>query len=117
MRHGKTNKANTKSRINRSKISEHTKRFRAQYEALPEGGRRYIGDSIPVYVRTLSSVGGIRPNRKGYGSNHPEFSRKVAPITAVPHRVAIGLQAMMTASITALTTLLPKSRRELKRNV
>ena len=56
-------------------VSRHTKRFRALFEPVrfPDGslgaGRRYVGDSPPVLVRSMASVGG--PTRRAMKEAHP----------------------------------------------
>lgn len=100
MRHGKMNKANTKPRIGKP-ISAHTRRWR-------------VGSPL-IHVRNLVSVGARPVGRSSHWNRNPEFSRKVAPITALPHWLASGLTSMMQSTTKAISNLLPKTKRELKR--
>lgn len=105
-----------KSTIDKRKISAHTKRFRALYAPNVDengcrvNGQHYIGDSPPVIVRSLTHVGGSRPTAYRHrGSGTPTIP--LARIAAIPPFMR-GMVAMATAT---LKTLLPKSKRELKR--
>ena len=101
MRHGKMNPANTKPKRDAGKISKHTLRFREDNKS-------------PIYKDNLVSCGAARrPGRKKLKSRG---GISVSPMTSLPFNIATGLQSMMMASTAVLASLLPKSKRELKRN-
>lgn len=115
------NNRRRKSTIRKGIVSAHTRRFRALYEKV-DGKLRYLGDSPPIRQRTLTTVGGIRigvshsrkDNIKDTLAINPNI--RINPLTTLPLNVAKGLESMVKASRLALSNLLPKSKRELKRN-